>query len=501
MESECKRLCNKLPKELVEQIQTVSSHILYGQLKAAEERIKLTNKPKGTAITTDTLEECEQKYDSDPANRTCRQVLTTTPLYLCTHNRDGTSSVNYTYSHGVDKTFTTTDQYSSGRCWIFAGLNFMRLVMPNKLKLNKGFELSEAFSFFYTKLEQCNFHLEQAIQYRKKKMNDPLIISLLRGYHVSDGGTWHGFVNIVEKYGVVPKECYTECYNTLVTREMNSLLKRKISEFTYTLLRSDLTDDQLRDIKDTEMVPEIYKILVNFMGKPPETFTWQYVDNNGDFRRIPDLTPTTFYSEYIEPYASLSTKIQLMDDPRREIEAYRTYSSKVGGNVVGGVIEQHVKVPMSVMQKAVAESLKDKVPVWFSCDVNKCFVYDLQILDDAARDYQHIANISLTENKEQRVNCRNISPCHAMLLTRVDIDNSGNKEKYIKWRVENSWGSEYGNVDRNHIAMSNSWFKKYVFGCVVDKKYLSKVTRQKIESSKDIIYLDPYDPIGSVQLS
>lgn len=87
-----------------------------------------------------------------------------------------------------------------------------------------------------------------------------------------------------------------------------------------------------------------------------------------------------------------------------------------------------------------------------------------------------------------------------MLLTRVDIDDSGNKEKYVKWRVENSWGSEYGNVDINHIAMSNSWFKKYVFSCVVDRKYLSKVTQQKIGNSKDIIYLDPYDPVGGVQL-
>ncbi len=41
---------------------------------------------------------------------------------------------------------------------------------------------------------------------------------------VGDGGQWDMFVNLVEKYGVVPKSAMEETYQSSNTRDMNGLL-------------------------------------------------------------------------------------------------------------------------------------------------------------------------------------------------------------------------------------------------------------------------------------
>ena len=52
-----------------------------------------------------------------------------------------------------------TDQESTGRCWMFAGLNTMRQSVIKKYKL-EDFELSQSYLAFYDKLEKANVFLE-----------------------------------------------------------------------------------------------------------------------------------------------------------------------------------------------------------------------------------------------------------------------------------------------------------------------------------------------------
>ena len=54
-----------------------------------------------------------------------------------------------------------TNQRSSGRCWMFAGLNVLRVILRKKLNV-KNIELSQAYLQFYDKLEKANFFLERA---------------------------------------------------------------------------------------------------------------------------------------------------------------------------------------------------------------------------------------------------------------------------------------------------------------------------------------------------
>ena len=79
---------------------------------------------------------------------------------------------------------------------------------------------------------------------------------------------------------------------------------------------------------------------------------------------------------------------------------------------------------------------------------------------------------------------------HAMVITGVDLKDG----KIVKWKIENSWGSDNGHA--GYYIMSSSWFDKFVYQAVVDRKYLNKVELDAIK--KEPIHLDPWDPMGTL---
>lgn len=68
----------------------------------------------------------------------------------------------------------------------------------------KDFELSQNYIAFYDKLEKCNYLLENIISLKDKEKDDRTLDGLLSN-GIQDGGQWDLFVNIVNKYGIVPK--------------------------------------------------------------------------------------------------------------------------------------------------------------------------------------------------------------------------------------------------------------------------------------------------------
>ena len=137
--------------------------------------------------------------------------------------------IDHTFSDVISGEMGVTDQKSSGRCWGFAGLNLFRIYLGRKHNL-KEFEFSQSYFMFWDKLEKTNYFLENMIKTTNKPSNSRLIMHLLDN-PIQDGGQWDMWVNLIKKYGVLPKSEMPESYQSSKSLRMNRMITRKLREF------------------------------------------------------------------------------------------------------------------------------------------------------------------------------------------------------------------------------------------------------------------------------
>ena len=177
------------------------------------------------------------------------------------------------------ETLEVTSQQASGRCWLFAATNVLREHIARELKLEK-FELSQSFLAFWDKFERCNYLLQAVIDTAGLPADDRVVAHLLTtGVH--DGGQWDMFVNIVEKYGLVPKDVYDETYQACHTRSMNRRPqpepRNPARQNCARMAAEGKTAEELSAARE-EMLGKIYGFLCSCYGEPPKAFDFEYVD-------------------------------------------------------------------------------------------------------------------------------------------------------------------------------------------------------------------------------
>ena len=426
------------------------------------------------------------------------------PTYKITRNALVQSNINdiaidweafRVLDHNYSEVITTeiskvTNQKASGRCWGFAGLNLMRLAITEKYNL-KNFEFSQNYFMFFDKLEKSNYFLENILKTFNETYDSRLMMYLLYS-PVQDGGQWDMFVNLIEKYGVVPQSVMPESYQSSQSRMMNRFLTRKLREFAWTLRSMNEKGGKLAELRKTKesMMSTIYSMLCVCLGNPPETFDWQTRDKKKKFIRLNNLTPFDFYKKNVN--IDLKEKVCLINAPMSNKKMYELYTVNYLGNVVGGEIIKYANVEIDDMKKVAIKSIKNNEAVWFGCDVGKMFHRDLGVMDMSLYDYDSLFGTNFLMGKGTRLEYGDSLMTHAMLFTGVDIF----KGKSRKWRVENSWGNKNGN--KGYFLMTDKWFDEYNYEVVVDKKYLPKKILNLF--NREPVVLEPWDPMGSLAI-
>lgn len=288
------------------------------------------------------------------------------------------------------------------------------------------------------------------------------VVQYLLSSPVGDGGQWDMFVNIVQKYGVVPKSVYPETFSSSNSRRLNWLVTVKLREFAVQI-RQALTQDgvshnKVRAMKEG-MMEEIYRIMVICLGEPPSSFDWETTDKNGKFIGIRDLTPQKFFKDVIQ--YPLEDTMSLINDPRNPYDTLYTVDRL--GNVVGGAPLRYVNTTPDMLKKLAINVLKSGSPVWFGCDVGQFSNNPLGIMDTKIYDYSLAFNIEFNMTKEERLLYGESLMTHAMVFTGVHLDEEGQP---VRWRVENSWGE--GTGDKGYWIMSDAWFSEFVYQVTED---------------------------------
>ena len=132
------------------------------------------------------LQQIRQSHPTTATDRALRNALATTSINQLATAADNPDATDTYFSNEVPSK-GITDQKSSGRCWLFTGLNVMRASMIKKYNLGE-FQFSQSYNFFYDQLEKCNLFLQAMIDNAKKPMDDHLVDWLFQN-PLSDGGS------------------------------------------------------------------------------------------------------------------------------------------------------------------------------------------------------------------------------------------------------------------------------------------------------------------------
>lgn len=448
----------------------------------------------GGELTEENLKEIAGSYRNTAADKALRNALAGTSIATLAVNSENAAMIDTHFSDRV-KTKGITDQKSSGRCWLFTGLNVLRARMIEEYDLPE-FQLSQNYVFFYDQIEKANLFLQGIIDTRALP-DDDRQVDWLFSNPLSDGGQFTGVSDLLTKYGVVPAEAMPETFCSNNTSQMAMLLKLKLREDGLRLRQAyaeaapkgkkaeEATVKKLESQK-IEMLKDIYRILALCLGEPPAEFEWTRCNSKGEIVSVEKFTPKSFYTKYISEDLE-NGYIMVMNDPCREYG--KVYEIEYDRHVYDGKNWLYVNLPVERIKEMAIASIRDNTAMYFSCDVGKFFSRSKGTLDLANFDYESLTGVKFGMDKRERVQTHASGSSHAMTLIAVDVDKTTGAPK--KWMVENSWGASAGY--KGCLIMTDEWFNEYMFRLVVAKKYVPQDILEMLNQTP--VKLPSWDPM------
>jgi bleomycin hydrolase len=437
-------------------------------------------------LNSQDLELLRKDFSASATYRLAQNAVTRVTVDDVAISREIINSTDHALSTLLDD-WKVTNQKRSGRCWLFAGLNLLRVGTMRKLDL-KDFEFSQNWAMFWDKIERANYFLEAVIETAGRDVSDRTVAYLLDSV-ASDGGQWNMFVALVRKHGLVPKAFMPETQSSSDTGRMNSVLRNLLRQGAKSVREASASGglDAARAEK-ADILRVVYRVLCIHLGTPPDRIDWQWIDKDKEFHRDGVLTPQEFVAKYVD--LPLDDYVCLVHDPRPSSPVGRTFTVEYLGNVLGAPPVTYLIVEMSMMKDIAAKALQGGEPVWFGCDVGKMMSTEYGVWDAHLYDLSSVYDTEFTLGKADRLVYHETEMTHAMLFTGVDVLDGATR----RWRVENSWGTDKG--QDGFYTMNDSWFDEYVFEIAARRDALPPALREALDAEP--IVLPAWDPMGAL---
>ncbi len=436
-------------------------------------------------MTVADLERLHKEFSANPAYRLAQNAVTRVTVDDVAIDREIVSSIDHSLSTTLDD-WKVTNQERSGRCWLFAGLNLLRVGVMRATGL-KDFEFSQNYTMFWDKLERANYFLEAIIETADRDLDDRTVAFLLDSA-ASDGGQWNMFAALVAKHGLVPKAQMPETQSSSNTGRMNSILRYQLRQGARAVRAATAQGADAARAAKAEVMRVVYRILCIHLGTPPGRFDWQWTDKDKKFHRDGVITPQEFAAKYVD--LPVSDYVCLVNDPRPSSPLEATFTVEYLGNVVGGPPVSYLNVDVQLIKDIAAATIQGGEPVWFGCDVGKMMSNDYAFWDAELYDLPSVYDAAFGLDKAARLEYHESAMTHAMLFTGVDVLDGVTR----RWRVENSWGSDRGKD--GFYTMDDSWFGQYVFEIAARRSALPAGLQAALDAEP--IVLPAWDPMGAL---
>lgn len=432
------------------------------------------------------------KYQKNLDNRKDSKVIerAVTHQGILESSEDFTAEGKMTPVFSIDlSTGKVADQKQSGRCWMFAALNTMRIHLMNTYKVPDDFELSQNYTNFWDKFEKSNYFLENVLKTADQPL-DSRKVAWLMATPQQDGGQWDMLCALIEKYGIVPKSAMPETFNSSRSAQLNKFLNLKLRHDAVALrelVANKASDEKIAETKDS-MMNEVYRMLTYALGEPATKFDFEYRDKDKNYHFDAGITPQEFFKKYVN--LNLEDYVSLINSPTDDKPFNKTYTIEMLGNVVNARPVKHLNLEMSELKKLAIKQLQNGESVWFGSDVGQSSNTKKGIMDTNLYAPDEMFDSDLSMSKAERLDYGESLMTHAMVITGVDLVNG----EPTKWKVENSWGEKVGT--KGYFVMSDDWMNEFVYQFVINKKYL---TDAQLEAQKqDPVVLKPWDPMGAL---
>lgn len=450
---------------------------------------KSTSEPEGV-LTPSIISDIQKSFVFDTPTKAALNAISQNEIRNIAKNVQVWNSLDFKFSNELDVK-GITDQQSSGRCWLFATFNVLRMKVIKNYNLS-GFEFSENYAMFWDKLEKANLFYEYVIMNvdvinGKDGWNDREFVQLLKT-PLPDGGFWHMSANVIQKYGAVPKDIMPETENSSNTDRMNGLIEQKMrmdaAELAKLAKNNPKNKLQTLRTRKVEMLKDVYRMLVLNLGVPPTEFQWRYADKNDSLIDGGKFTPKSFYDKVVG--VDLNDYVVIANVPTQEFG--KSYSIKLGRGQLEGMDWTFLNMDIQVMKNLMYKIILDTIPVQFSVDMGQQVSGKSGYMVNNLFDFESLLNVKFPFDKSSWILNRESAPNHAMVI--VGMDTLAGKAS--KWKVENSWGSDRG--DGGFFLMTDDWFTNFGFDIVVEKKYLPDDVKKLLDAKP--IELPFWDPLA-----
>jgi len=456
-------------------------------------------------ITYKNLKNFSYKFNKKKTNKVLKNVNTKSHFKNLILKSDYQQNKKQVFKKIINVEANITNQQNSGRCWLFAFLNIIRFKMIKKYNLLPSFEFSQNYLFFYDKLEKANYYLNfilenYSVDLETLKYNTETLKSIhMLDNLTDDGGHWNVFVNLIEKYGIIPKSNMDEDFHSSNSKELEKFYDdflRKCGHKIKTTSKNELIKNKQKLLD--EMLSECYKILVLFLGEPPTKITWEYYEKNNSndknkalkAKSIANISPLDFYKKYV-PY-NAKDKVCLINYPCKQAPFFKLYNVEMTFNIIGSSEQNFINVPINIMIDAVKKSIDNEEAVWVGIDFDKYISLKDGFLDKDGFDYEDVFGFTNYMKKCDALNYKQSGPTHAVVIKGYNFENS----KTNGFLVENSWGDKNG--FQGNYYMANSWFEDYTYEVVVDKKCVSQKILNILKQKPIVLpYWSPFSVVLS----